>query len=145
QAVPALAVSLLEGALGERLRPPPRSARPDLPDLHALEVTGRRMKRFMELMGPHDWILSHLLARAGLTPDADGIVRFDPDGWYPYALALDFARSEPFGSEIAFRIGQTYALSVLETEGVKPDRPLTIQALLEVEIALSRGLRLRGV
>src|SRR5262249_26881004 len=47
QAVPALAVSLLEGALGERLRPRPRSVRPDLPDLAALEVTGRRMRRFM--------------------------------------------------------------------------------------------------
>jgi hypothetical protein len=102
------------------------------------------MCRFMELMGPHEWILSHLLVRAGLAPDTDGAVRFDPHGWYPYALALDFARSEPFGPEIAYRIGYTYATAVLETEGVTAGRALTIEALRDVDVALSRGLRLRG-
>lgn len=142
--VPAVAVSLVEGALGKRLRPQPRNDRPDLPDLPAIEVTGRRMNRFVELMGPHESIMSHLLTRAGLAPDADGITRFEPDGWYPYALALDFARSEPFGPEMAYRIGYNYAVAVLETEGVRPDRALTIGTLLDVEAALGRGLRLRG-
>jgi tRNA A-37 threonylcarbamoyl transferase component Bud32 len=143
-AVPALAVSLLEGAFGKRLRPQPRNDRPDLPDLPAIEVTGRRMNRFVELMGPHESIMTHLLARAGLAPDADRTTRFDPTGWYPYVLALDFARSEPFGPEMAYRIGYTYAVAVLETEGVRPDRALTIDTLLDVEVAMNRGLRLRG-
>jgi hypothetical protein len=143
--VPAVAVSLLEGALGERLRPQPRTDRADLPELAAVEVSGRPMQRFMELVGPFEWIMSHFITRAGLLPGVDGIVRFDPEAWYPYAIALDFARSEPFGPEVAHRIGYTYARAVLETQGIPSDLPFTIDTLMQVDDAFDRCLRLRGV
>jgi hypothetical protein len=145
QSFPAVAVSLLEGALGERLRPPSRTTRPDLPNLPALEVSGRPMRRFMELVGPYEWLLSHFMTRAGLIPDADGIVRFDPDSWYPYALALDFARSEPFGPEMAHRIGYMFCRAVLETERVPADARLSVPTLHLVDDAFDRCLRLNGV
>jgi len=147
RAVPAVAVSLLEGALGQRVRgPSPTHAnRPDLPDLAALEVSGRPMRRFMELIGHYESILSHFMARAGLGADPDGIVRFDPDKWYPYSSALDFTRSEPFGPELAHRIGLTYARAVLETEAIPADLPFSIASLRNIDEAFNRGLRLRGV
>jgi serine/threonine protein kinase len=144
-AVPAVAVSLLEGAVGERLRPQARTSRPDLPDLSALEVSGRTMRRLMELLGPYDSVLSHFMVQAGLPGDADGIVRFDADAWYPYPLALDFARSDVFGPELAHRIGQTYARAVLDTQEIPPGQPFTIECLALMIDSFDRTLRLRGV
>jgi hypothetical protein len=144
RALPAVAVSLLEGALGERLRPQ-SPARPIPPELASLELSGKPMQRFMELIGPYKWIMSHFMTRAGLLPGVDGIARFDPEGWYPYSLALDFALSEPFGPEIAHRIGYMFARAVLETQGIPPDAPFTIPTLVLVDGAFDRCLRLNGV
>jgi hypothetical protein len=145
RAVPAVALSLLEGVVGGRLRPPAPAARAVPPELALLEVSGRPMQRFMDLIGPYKWIVSHLIARAGLTRAADGVVRFDPEAWYPYSLALDFARSELFGPEIAHRIGYTYARAVLETEGVPSDAPFTLATVVHADDAFDRCLRLGGV
>jgi hypothetical protein len=144
-ALPAVALSLLEGVLGEPLRPSPRGARADPPELALLEVWGRPMQRFMDLIGPYEWIVSHFITRAGLTPGVDGIVRFDPDAWYPYSLALEFARSEPFGPEIAHRIGSTFARAVLETHGVPSNAPFTLATVVRADEAFDRCLRLHGV
>jgi hypothetical protein len=144
QALPAVALSLLEGVVGERLRPQPRAVRADPPELGLLEVWGRPMQRFMDLIGPYEWIVSHFITRAGLTPGVDGIVRFDPDAWYPYSLALEFARSEPFGPDIAHRIGHTFARAVLETHGVPPNAPFVLATVVRADDAFDRCLRLRG-
>jgi serine/threonine protein kinase len=147
RAVPALAVSLLEDTLGQRLRPPSptHAKRPDLPDLAALEVSGRPMRRFMEMIGDYESILSHFMARAGVGADPDGIVRFAPDKWYLYSSALDFTRSEPFGPELAHRLGFTYARAVLETEKVPNDLPFDISSLRRIDQAFNQCLRLRGM
>jgi hypothetical protein len=145
QALPAVALSLLEGVLGERLRPQPRAVRADPPELGLLEVWGRPMQRFMDLIGPYEWIVSHFITRAGLTPGVDGVVRFDPDAWYPYSLALEFARSEPFGPDIAHRIGHTFARAVLETHGVPCNAPFTLATVVRADDAFDRCLRLHGV
>jgi hypothetical protein len=145
QALPAVALSLLEGVLGKRLRPQPRTLRADPPELGLLEVWGRPMQRFMDLIGPYEWIVSHFITRAGLTPGVDGIVRFDPDAWYPYSLALEFARSEPFGPDIAHRIGHTFARAVLETHGVPCNAPFTLATVVRADDAFDGCLRLHGV
>jgi hypothetical protein len=145
RAVPAVALSLLEGVLGERLRPQPPAPHPRRPELALLEVSGRPMQRFMDLIGPYKWIMSHYMTRAGLLAGVDGVVRFEPDAWYPYAVALDFARSEPFGPEIAHRIGHTFARAVVETQGVPSTAPFTPESLRRLDDAFDGCLRLRGV
>jgi hypothetical protein len=145
RAVPAVAVSLLEREIGERLRPQPSAAGDGASELASVEVSGRPMQRFMELVGPYEWIMSHFVARAGLPTGDDGIARFDPDAWYPYSLALDFACSEPFGPEVAHHIGHTFARAVLQTQGVPAGAPFTVASLLRVDDAFNRCLRLRGV
>jgi len=135
----------LSRARREPLRPPPRAARADPPELALLEVWGRPMQRFMDLIGPYEWIVSHFITRAGLAPDVDGIARFDPDAWYPCSLALEFTRSEPFGPEIAHRIGYTFARAVLETHGVPRNASFTVATAVRADDAFDRCLRLRGV
>jgi serine/threonine protein kinase len=145
RAMPAVAVSLLEGVLVDRLSRQKPAARPDSSELAPIELSGRPMQRFMDLIGPFKWIMSHFMTRAGLLPSVDGLAHFDPEGWYSYSLALDFALSEPFGPEVAYRIGYHFSRAVLETHGVSSSAPFTIATLVRVDEAFDRCLRLNGV
>jgi serine/threonine protein kinase len=147
RAVSAVAVSLLRGALtkdsaGER--PAKSVARPDLPLVSEVEITGEWLQQFMKTLGPYRSLLSHLFVRAGFVADSDGIVRFESGAWYPYTLFTAFGYQEEISEDASFRIAHQFALTMLESEKVARDLPFGSAALERADAAFGRGLRIRG-
>jgi hypothetical protein len=145
RAVSDLAVSLLGGPLAGNDDPQRVAlARPDLPLLQHVEISGRHLANWMDRFPPHRALISHLLERAGFTPDPDGIVRLDPGGWYPYVLLLVLTRGTALGPEALHEIGDAVARATLEGEGVPSDLPLSVETLRRVDLEFNREIRLYG-
>jgi hypothetical protein len=109
-----------------------------------IEITGQWLQQFMKSVGPYRFLLSHLFVRAGFVADSDGIVRFEPETWYPYDLITQFGHQEEISDDAAFRIGQLFAHTVLETEQVPRDLALGSETLERADAAFNRGLRIHG-
>jgi serine/threonine protein kinase len=142
--VSTLAISLIEHAVAGET-PAPEIYRPDLPYLSEVEMSGSRLQHFNTYLWPYRTMMSHLLSRLGFPADADGIVRFDPERWYPFTLVLLFGRLEAIaaGPRAEYEVGRAYARGLLETETL-PSGLSLLEFFRVVQATTNSRFRLRG-
>jgi serine/threonine protein kinase len=142
--VSTLALSLIEHAVAGET-PAPEIYRPDLPYLSEVEISGSRLQYFNTHLWPYRTMMGHLLSRLGFPADADGVVRFDPERWYPFTLVLLFSRLETIaaGPRAEYEVGRAYAQGLLETETL-PSGMSLLEFLRAVQASTDSRFRLRG-